>query len=568
MSHQRYVIVGGVAGGMSAAARLRRLDEEAEIIVFEQGPAVSFASCGLPYYVGGEIEEEAQLLVQTPASLKAALNLDVRLHHKVIAVDASAHTVSVDGPAGEETIPYDQLILSPGTVAARPPIEGLDHPSVNTLRTVADAVAIRGVARGGAKRAVVLGAGFIGLEAAEGLRACGIEVTLLEAAPHVLPPLEQEMAWLVAEQLREMGIDVREGVAVTAISDGEGPNAGRAVVSLATGESVAADLVLLSAGTAPATAVFREAGVACDPRGAMLVDEHGRTNLPDIWAIGDAAISRDAITGVKRPVPLAGPAQRAGRLVADAIAADGWTRPLPNPLATAIVRVGDQTAAMTGANRAGLTAAGLAFTTLHLHPWNHADYFPGAQQVHLMVHIDPTSGQLLGAQAVGKAGVDKRIDVLATAMRAGLGAADLIDLDLCYSPPYGSAKDPISMVGYLADNVLTGRTVLWQPGDLEWARREALVLDVRTPREFATGHLPEAINIPHTKLRERLDEVTALAKGRHIAVLCQSGVRSYTAHRILAGAGLQSSTLSGGMLTLRAWLGAQAASIITEREKQ
>ncbi|MCL2782647.1 MAG: FAD-dependent oxidoreductase [Propionibacteriaceae bacterium] len=564
MSGHKYVIVGGVAGGMSAAARLRRLDEQCEIIVLEQGPAVSFASCGLPYFVGGEIEDEAELLVQTPQSLRDALNIDVRLHHRVVELDAAAHLVKVVTPNGQQDISYDQLILSPGTVAARPPIDGLDHPSVHTLRTVADASVVRELVTAGAKHAVVLGAGFIGLEAAEGLHLRGVDVTLLEAAPHVLPPLEVEMAWLVGQELRRLGMDVREGVAVTAITDDQG----RAVVHLADGQTVVADLVLLSAGTVPASAVFKAGGVACNDRGAIIVDDQGHTNLIDVWAVGDVTVSRDAVTGALRPVPLAGPAQRAGRLVADAIAGSGRARPFPEPLATAIVRVGDLTAAMTGANRMGLDAAGMPFTTLHLHPLNHAGYFPGGSQIHLMVHIDPVTGRLLGAQAVGKAGVDKRIDVLATALRAGLAAQDLIDLDLCYSPPYGSAKDAVTMVGFLADNVLTGQTALWQPDEVDWARQQAFVLDVRTPAEFATGHLPEAVNIAHTQVRARLDEVIALAGGRPIAVMCQSGVRSYLAHRILVAAGLTSRTLSGGMLTLRAWLGGQADAVLVKGDKQ
>ena len=541
---------------MSAAARLRRLDEHAQIIVLEAGPDVSFASCGLPYYVGGEIESDDDLLVQTPQSLKASLNLDVRTNHKVKSLDADTHTVRVIGPDGEYVLTYKKLVLSPGGAPMRPPIAGLDHASVHTLRTVDDARSIRDMVLGAggkpATSAVVLGAGFIGLEAAEGLRMRGLDVTLVEVAPHVLPPLERELAWLVHEELRRLGIRVVAGTAASSITDDKG----RAVVHLADGESITTDLVLLSTGVAPATAPFKACGLACDDRGAILTDDFGRTNLADVFAVGDATASVDAVTGARRPVPLAGPANRAGRLVADAIAAKSG-RPIPQPFGTAIVRVGELTVAMTGANRASLTAASLSFTTLHTHALNHAGYFPGASQIHLMVHIDPSSGRLLGAQAVGLAGVDKRIDVLATAMRAGLKAPDLIDLDLCYSPPYGSAKDPITMVGFLADNVATSQLKLWQPDELDWARGQAFILDVRTPSEFATGHLPEAVNIPHTQLRQRLDEVKAAAGGRPIAVLCQSGVRSYIAHRILTAAGLESRSLSGGMLTMRAWLGAE-----------
>ena len=553
MGNDRYVIVGGVAGGMSAAARLRRLDENAEIVVLEAGPEVSFANCGLPYYVGGEITSGDDLLVQTPASLKASLNLDVRPNHRVTALDASAHTVHVVGPDGEFDLTYDQLVLSPGAEPMRPRIDGLDKPYVRTLRTVDDAKAVRDLALGvdgaPATAAVVLGAGFIGLEAAEALRLRGLDVTLVEFAPHVLPPLEKEMASLVTDELKRMGIAVIDGMAAAAITD----DGGRAKVHLADGRSIMADLVLLSTGVAPATAPFKACGLECDDRGAILVDEYGRTNLPDVFAVGDAVASIDAVTWVRRPVPLAGPANRAGRLVADVIAG-APSRPIPHPLGTAIVRVGQLTVAMTGANRASLTSAGITFTTIHTHPLGHAGYFPGAKQVHLMVHIGE-DGRLLGAQGVGEQNVDKRIDVLATAMRAGLKAPDLIDLDLCYSPPYGSAKDPVNMIGFLADNVLSSQLRLWQPDELDWARQDAFLLDVRSASEFASGHLPEAVNIPHTQLRARLDEVKAAAAGRPIAVTCQSGVRSYIAHRILAAAGLQSSSLSGGMLTVRAWLG-------------
>jgi rhodanese-related sulfurtransferase len=349
-----------------------------------------------------------------------------------------------------------------------------------------------------------------------------------------------------------LGIAVRAGTAATHVSD---DGQGRPIVDLNDGTRLPADLVIVSAGVKPDTAVFEAAGVQCD-HGAIIVDEHGRTNLPHVWAVGDATASVDAITGVRRPVALAGPAGRAGRKVADGIGGKGL-RSIPRPLGTAIVRVGELAAALTGANRAGLEAAGRAYTTLHVHPHDHAAWFPGAKQMHLLVHIDPATGELLGAQGVGAAGVDKRIDVIATAMRGGLRAPDLIDLDLCYAPPYGAAKDPVTMVGLVADNVLSGQTRLWQAGDWERAVRESLVLDVRSADEFAGGHLVGAVNIPHTELRGRLQEVRERAGGRPVAVVCQSGVRSYIAHRILAGSGFESATLSGGMLTLRAWLGAE-----------
>ena len=553
MSSQHVVIVGGVAGGMSAAARLRRLDETLSITVLERGPYVSFANCGLPYYLSGEIAEKKDLLLQTPESLRAVFNLDVRTGHEAIRIDEVAKQVRVRADGTEYDLAYDHLILSPGAKAVYPPIAGLDSPRVRTLRTVADAVGLRDLVEAEASRAVVLGAGFIGLEAAEALRHCGLEVAVVELAPHVLPPLEREMAHLVHLELARLGIKVHAGVAAESLVD----QADVTMVHLSDGTSLAADLVVLSVGVVPDTALAEAAGVATHHR-AIVVDEHGRTNLPNVYAAGDATVSTDPVTGARRPVAMAAPANRAGRLIADAIAGRS-ARPIPKPQGTAIVRVGELAAAMTGANRAALVQAGRAFTTVHVHPLHHAGYFPGAQPMHLVVHFDPATGELLGAQGVGAQGVDKRIDVIATAMRGGLRVNDLMDLDLSYSPPYGSARDPVTMVGLVADNAMTGQVVLWQPEELDWALSEAvLVLDVRSPAEFASGHLPGALNVPHTDLRGRLDQVRQAAAGRPLAVMCAAGLRSYIAYRILAQSGFEAKSLSGGLATLRAYLGKDA----------
>ncbi|MBS1905695.1 MAG: FAD-dependent oxidoreductase [Actinobacteria bacterium] len=551
---RRIVIVGGVAAGMSAAARTRRLDENARIIVLERGAHVSFANCGLPYYVGGEIQDQDSLLVQTPATLRAALDLDVRVHHEATGLDAARKTVTVRGPQSEEQLSYDALILAPGAVAMRPALPGLDSPRVSTLRTVEDAVRLRERIEertaAPARRAVVLGAGFIGLEAAEALRRQGLEVDLVELAAHVLPPLETEMAAPVAAELRRLGITVHTGVAAQEVEHLDGHD----VVVLADGRRLEAHIVLLSVGVRPDTAVFEAAGVVCE-RGAILVDGHGRTNLPDVYAAGDAVLSVDAVTGLRRPVALAGPANRAGRAIADHILRPASARPVPSPVGTAIVRVGGITAALTGANSAALREAGIEADTLHLHPTQHAGYFPGATQMALVVHIRRGDGLLLGAQAVGRDGVDKRIDVLATAIRTGLTAADLIDLDLAYSPVYGSAKDPVNLAGMVGTNVLDGTLALWYAQDWERLRQQALILDVRSAAEYAAGHLPGALHIPHTELRDRLDEVRAAAAGRPVRALCGSGVRSHIAHRLLTQSGFDSASLSGGMLTARAVLG-------------
>jgi NADPH-dependent 2,4-dienoyl-CoA reductase/sulfur reductase-like enzyme/rhodanese-related sulfurtransferase len=547
----RIVIVGGVAAGMSAAARARRLDESAGIIVLERGEHVSFANCGLPYYVGGEIEQQSSLLVQTPASLRAALNLDVRVNTEVVGLDAGAKTLTLRTAAGEEQLEYDALILAPGAFALRPPIAGLDSPRVHTLRTVADAVTLRQMVEAGAKKAVVLGAGFIGIEAAEALRLQGLEVDIVEFAAHVLPPLENEIAAPVTAELRRMGITVNTGVAAQSIEHDAGR---RDTVVLGDGRRLEADLIVLSVGVRPDTGIFERAGVACE-RGAIIVDEHGRTNLPSVYAAGDAVVSTDRVTGIRRPVALAGPANRAGRQIADHILRPDVARPIPAPVGTAIVRVGELTAAMTGANRGSLDQAGIDYHTLHLHPNQHAGYFPGATQMSLVVHLRKGDGLLLGAQGVGKDGVDKRIDVLATAIRAGMSVTDLIDLDLAYSPMYGSAKDPVNMIGMVGANVLDGTLTLWYAEQWEGLREDSLILDVRSAAEFSAAHLPGALNIPHTELRERIGEVRRAAAGRPVRVLCGQGIRAHIANRVLLQAGFDSSSMSGGILTLRAVLG-------------
>lgn len=552
---RRILIVGGVAAGMSAAARARRLDEHAEIIVLERGEHVSFANCGLPYYVSGEIADESALLVQTPESLRAALNLDVRPRHEVIGLDAVARTVDVRSPEGEQVLAYDELLLAPGTVAVRPEVPGIDSARVGALRTVGDAVALRELVESespadGVRRAVVLGAGFIGVEAAEALRARGLEVELVQRGPHVLAPLEPEIAALVTAELTRLGIRVRTGVEAVGIE----PGAEHDTVLLSDGARLAADTILLAAGARPDTAVFEAAGAACE-HGAIVVDEHGRTSLPHVYAAGDAVRSTDPVTGIRRSVLLAGPANRAGRQVADHMLRPELARPIPAPLGTAVIRVGALTAALTGADRRALVRAGIPFETVHLHPSQHAGYFPGAAQMSLVVHFRSGDGLLLGAQGVGPDGVDKRIDVLATAIRAGMTAGDLVDLDLAYSPVHGSAKDPVNLAGMVGSNVVDGTLELWYAEHWKEIRDDALVLDVRSPAEFASGHLPGSVNVPHTELRGRLDEVEEAADGRRVLALCGSGVRSHIAHRMLTQEGFAAASLSGGMLTARAVLG-------------
>jgi NADPH-dependent 2,4-dienoyl-CoA reductase/sulfur reductase-like enzyme/rhodanese-related sulfurtransferase len=562
------VVVGGVAGGMSAAARARRLDEHAEIIVFEQGDYVSFANCGLPYHLSGEIARRESLLLHTPASLASSLNLDVRTGHRVTGIDRDAREVTVQTEDRTFRQSYDALLLAPGAVAVRPPIAGLDHPAVHTLRTVPDVDALRDSLDGlladlppdsPAPRAVVIGAGFIGLEAVEALASRGLKVHLVELADHVLPPIDAELAPLLADELAAHGVDLRlavsaqavEPVDASAIEDlGETGSTGDVTVTLSDGSRLAADLVIVNVGVRPASSLAREAGLDLGPTGAIRVDADQRTSDPYIWAVGDAVEVFHAVTGATGPVPLAGPANRQGRRAADSICGHRTT-PQASVLGTAIVRVFDLTAATTGANQATLRRAGIVHEVVHIHPGDHAGYYPGAETMHLVATFSP-DGTLLGAQGVGRAGVDKRIDVLATAIRAGMTADDLAELELAYAPPYGSAKDAVNMLGFVAQNVLDGTMPQWQAEDLDKAVATTLVLDVRSRSEFDAGHLDVALNIPHLELRERLDEVRDAAAGRAISVHCASGVRSYLATRVLLGEGFDASNLSGGWITLKA----------------
>lgn len=554
------IIVGGVAAGMSCAARLRRLNEQANIIVLEKGRDISVASCGLPYYVGGEIADEATLRVQTPASISASLNLDIRVDHEALSVDAVNRTVAVRTPDGDQTLSYDALLLAPGARAARLPIPGIDNPAVRSLRTIDDAIAVRSIAQRGG-RAVVIGAGFIGIEAAENLHLAGMDVALVEGSDHVLPPVEEELSSLVRIELERLGIAVIESARVKAIDEGE---AGARVVVEGI-EPLDADLVLVAIGARARTELAESAGLDL-VNGAIGVNEFGRTSAPRIWAAGDAVASTIFATGARRPVALAGPASRAGRRIADDIirvlsesgvstpdSARAFPRPIASPLGTSIVRVGDLEVAMTGVNARELRAADKDFTTLHVHHAQHVGYFPGASTIALLAHID-SDGRLLGAQAVGEEGVARRIDVLATAIRAGMTVEQLVDLDLAYAPPFGAPKDPVNMLGMVGENVRDSQVVLWYPWDLEAIRATHLILDVRQPREVAQDPtIPGALAIPHTQLRVRMDEVRDAADGRPIAVHCRSGVRSYLAARMLEDAGYTAISLSGGMLTLEAW---------------
>jgi len=527
---------------MSAAARLRRLDPEARIVVVEQGAEVSFANCGLPYHLSGEIPDRSMLLLRTPESLARTLGLDVRVLTHATAIDRDQRTVTIERDGATDTLSYDALVLAPGAYAVRPPIPGLDHPRVHTLRTVPDADNLRAVVTSGATSAVVLGAGFIGLEAAEALTHAGLQVTLVEAAPHVLPVVDPEIAHFVRDALVRHGVAVHEGLAATSIDDSDG----RPRVTLADGTVLDTDLVVLSVGVRPRSELASAVGLELTEQGAIVVDEHQRTSDPHIWAVGDATASTHAITGAVGPVALATPANRGGRVAADDIMGGGL--PSPQPLGTAIVRVFDMAVGMTGASRRALEGAGIPFHTARTHSGHHAGYYPGAQTMHLLLHFGE-DGRILGAQAAGKEGIDKRIDVIATAVRGGLRAPDLVDLDLSYAPPFGAAKDPVMMLGMIADNVLHGGLEQHDPVD-PLDPEATFILDVRNPDEWARGHLRGATLIPQPEVAGSLDRIRELAGARPIAVHCASGFRSYLAVCTLNGAGIPAANVSGGFTSL------------------
>ena len=538
----KIVIIGGVAGGMSAATRLRRLMEDAEIVVMEKGPFVSFANCGLPYYVSGEIAEREQLLVQTPEALKARFNLDVRPHHEVVAIDPIEKVITVKHETEILTEHYDKLILSLGAKPFVPPITGLaEAKNVFSLRNVPDLDQIMTALTPETKRAVVIGAGFIGLEMAENLQKRGLEVTLVEKAPHVLPPLDEEMAAFVKAELSKNNVQVITGQSAVAFEE-EGQ-----VIRLEDGQTLASDLTILSVGVQPENTLAVEAGVATGLRGGIVVDEHYQTNQPDIYAVGDAIVVKQQITQEDALISLASPANRQGRQVADVIA--GLERKNQGSIGTAIVRVFDLTAASTGLSERAAKAAGLTTAVVHISGKDHAGYYPGATDLQLKLVFHPTTGEIYGAQGIGAKGVDKRIDILATAIKGQLTIFDLPELEFTYAPPFGSAKDPVNMLGYAAMNLVEGlsENVQWYELSNELANG-AVLLDVRNPAERANGQFKNAVSIPLNELRERLEE---LDKSTKYIVSCHSGLRSYIAERMLKQAGISAKNLDGAFALYR-----------------
>ena len=534
----RIVIIGGVAGGMSAATRLRRLNETAEIIVLEKGPYVSFANCGLPYYVAGEIDERTDLLVQTPETLQARFDLDVRPNSEAISIDSNNKEVVVQTSQETYTLGYDKLILSLGAKPFIPQAKGLEEAeNIFTLRSVPDVDAIANFINiHNSKKAVVIGAGFIGLEMAESLAQRGMEVTIVEKAPHVLPPFDEEMAAYIRKELVANGVKLYTGLAAESFEE-----KGKIVV-LENGERLESDITLMSVGVKPETTVALTAGVQTGLRGGIVVDDQYETSQKDIYAVGDAIVVKQQINGEDTMIALASPANRQGRQVADVIS--GLKRKNKGSIGTAIVRVFKMAAASTGLNERQLQQADEAYEVIHIQGKSHAGYYPNAKTIVLKLLFHPTTGKIYGAQAIGEDGVDKRIDIIATAIKAGMTVQELPELEFTYAPPFGSAKDPVNMAGYVALNLMEGISESVQWYELEDKQAEGyLLLDVRNEGELkSNGRLKGAVNIPLDSLRDRMAE---LPKDQPIIVSCHSGLRSYAAERILKQNGYQVKNLDG-----------------------
>ena len=565
----KLVIVGGVAAGASLAARARRLDEFAQIVVLERGHHVSFANCGLPYHIGGVITDRSRLLVQTPESLRDALDLDVRIGSEVIAIDRAARVITVRSvdEGTEYTETYDALALCPGAEAVRPPIPGIDLQGVHVLRRLGDMDQIKdhldallaeaAAGRRAPVRTVVIGAGYIGLEMAENLRHRGAEVDVVEVADQILPPIDHELAVPVETHLRSRGVAVHLETGAAALRE----SAGGLDVELTNHAVLHADLVILSAGVRPNAQLARDAGLEIGERGGIVVDTHMRTSDPSIWAAGDVVETANTVIPGSWIAPLAGPANRQARVAAENIC--GRTTEYRSTQGTSIVKVFDMVAGGTGATQRQLLAAGVPHRAVHVHPSGHAGYYPGTAMMHLKLLFDPVTGRVLGGQAAGFDGIDKRIDVLATAVRNELTVFDLEELELAYAPPFGSAKDPINMAGFVAANVVRGDLELWYAEDYPTAVEGARLIDVRTPEEYGIWHLPGAENVPLDTLRTVCGDWDTATPLR---LYCAVGFRSYLAYRALRQRGFTDlKTLSGGSTTFRAWHELDEASVPVQR---
>ncbi len=548
MAHMRLLIVGGVAGGASCAARARRLSEEAEIIIFDRGPYVSFANCGLPYHVGNVISDEEDLLVASPELFRDRFNVDVRTHSHVFAIDPEQKTIDVEnlhtGERYQEA--YDALVLAPGSEPIRPRLPGIDIPGIFTIWTIPDTRdIIRWIKSKAARRAVVVGGGFIGLEMTENLKQLGIEVTVVDMQAHVMPVLDPEMGLAVNEHLQEQGIGLYLGSPVSGFS--KEPD-GSLAVTLSSGKALPADLVVLSIGVRPRVELAERAGLRIGQRGGIWVNDQMRTSDAHIWAVGDAVEIKDFITGSQTMVPLAGPANRQGRIAADVIVGNNATAPrFRGVQATAVCGVLGMTIALTGKTEKQLKQLDpsdtlLPYEKIYLHPAHHAGYYPDAELISMKILFRRKDGRILGAQAVGRGGVEKRIDVISMAIQKNATVSDLEEAELCYAPQYGSAKDPVNMAGMVASNLLNGIAHVQHWENL--STRNGYILDVRDPDEYDAGHVRNAVNIPLNQLRSRLSE---LPKDKEISIHCYVGIRSYYAYRILSQNGFKVRNISGGM---------------------
>lgn len=535
------IIVGGVAGGASTAARLRRLDERAEIIVLERGEYVSFANCGLPYFIGGSITDKNMLTLQTPQSFKSRFNIDVRVFNEAISIDPGAKTLKIKnvstGEIYEEN--YDKLVLSPGAEPIRPNIEGIDSDRVFTLRNIPDTFKIKNyIDDNSPKSALVVGGGYIGVEMAENLKNAGLDVTIVELADHLIAPLDFDMAADVHRYIKSAGIKLVLNNGVKAIKD----TGDMLAVTLEKGE-ITSDILIMSVGVRPETGLAKDAGITLNKRGSIIVNSQMQTNIPDIYAVGDATMVKDFVTGNPAFIPLAGPANKQGRIAADNIF--GIPSEYTGTQGSAILKLFDMTVATTGLNEKTAAASGIDYDKTYTYSASHASYYPGAVNMSIKALWDKKTLKLIGAQIIGYDGVDKRMDVLASAIRFGAKITDLATLELCYAPPFGSAKDPVNMLGFVGENVVTGKIKQFFWHDVESLPRDGSVtlLDVRTSTEVARGKIDGFINIPLNSLRDNLDKIP---KDKPVYVHCHSGMRSYIACRILFGNGYDCYNLAGG----------------------
>ncbi|AXB34483.1 CoA-disulfide reductase [Vibrio campbellii] len=561
----KIVIIGGVAGGASAAARARRLSEDAEIIMFERGPFVSFANCGLPYHIGGDIQERSKLLLQTPESFLARFNVDVRVMNEVVSINRQDKSVTVkdllDGSEYQES--YDFLLLSPGAGPVVPPIPGIDNPLTHSLRNIPDMDRIiKTIETNKVEHATVVGGGFIGLEMMEAFHQLGVKTTLVEMADQVMTPVDREMAGFAHAEIREKGIDLRLGVALSSVEyvanqsianieagedDAHQHLQGKLTLSLNNGDQLDTDILIMAIGVRPEIKLAQEAGLQIGALGGIYTNEYMQTSDPSIYAVGDAVEEKDFVTGEQTLVPLAGPANRQGRMAADNMLDRQET--YQGTQGTAICKIFDLAIAFTGKNERQLKRDNITYEKVYVHTASHASYYPGAETVSFKMLFDPLTGKILGAQAVGKDGVDKRIDVMAVAQRAGMTVEQLQHLELAYAPPYGSAKDVINQAAFVANNIIKGDATAIHFDEIDNLSENQVLLDVRNPGELeSVGFIEGAINIPVDQLRQRMNE---LPKDKEIVIYCQVGLRGNVAYRQLVNSGFKARNLLGGYRTYK-----------------